>query len=575
MPLGMISQAVFPLIFFIPGLLTSYVLFPRTNIIRRATYAIILSLSILLISGIILYSLKAFTFFNICLAVLIFSFLPLLALKPGSKAGKTSFTNDFWYVLLFSLFGTIWKLWFWIRIKNISDAAAYSFKFIGHNVPDLGFYTGLAADRIAYIGLPVGEALLRFFYLDNRFLNLFLITFLFLGLIYALFDEYRGKTAAFFGVALMAFSPVELFHMLNSIMGHSLAYISILTLFLFFKSKERGIFWLCFILAIVMSFSYYSGSVTMLIASAGFILALFIKESLHPGGTPAEALVRFFKNEKTQAFLLIFLAIIVFIYLFSNMWVFSLKNANTFSNFLDLRFSNAYSDPQFLGLSAIRWQMLFFFFCGATFIWHIARVPKFSDQDKDLMYCLIPVFLISYGFIHVNLPARIFDYLSFAGLLFLQVKKEYFKLFFISAFTFMLLSGAYVLRDKRVFFSVSDKEIEGAGWIKRNLQGKVFSDIFFVNQLVAKGYYNVEGANDKSALVSNLFYGENLPSFLSSLDVLSNKFGVEYVAISKRMRQVYLMMLYPPQAPLRNLPFFESNLRKVYDNGDVAVYKVR
>jgi hypothetical protein len=476
-------------------------------------------------------------------------------------------------VAFFSLIGTFWRLWFWGGIKNVSDVSAYAFKFVGSAVPDLGFYTGLAADRTSYIGLKAAEISLRYLSVNNKFLGIFLVTFVFLGFIYIIFNEYRNKKTAYMGIVLMALGPVELFHMTSSIVGHSFAYVSIFPLFLLFKLEEKGIFWVALLSAIVMAFTYYTGSVVMLLASLGFTIALFAKDLIETRKL-TKTLKNFLKNEKVQAFLLIAIILIGFIYIFSNMWAYSLRRLETLRDFLDINLATAYKDPVFLGLSALRWQMIFFFLCGLTFISSMIRKRSFSKGDIDLLFCLIPILIVSYGFLHVNLPTRIFDYFAFAGLFFLTIPEKYFKQFFILSFVFILISSFYIVKDKKIFFETSDKEIEGVAWIRNTLKGKIFSDQFFINQLILKGYFNVEGANDKSPLVYNLFYQDNLPVFLGAINILIRDLKIDYIVLTKRMQEAYILMLYPPQSHLINIRLYEDHLHKVYDNNDVRVYKL-
>jgi hypothetical protein len=441
MILQIIQQILGIILFFLPGILLSYIIFPKTDIIKRTVYSIVLALSILKILGVFLYLLDLLTLTTTILSSIFLILLFLLILKSKDRQYKTHFNRDIWYLVFSSLIGTIWRVWFWVSIKNFSDSYDYAFKFVGETVPDLGYYTGMAADRVNYVGLKATRVILDFFYLNTLYLNAFIITFIFLGFIYLIFSEYRNRKLAYVGVGLMALGPIELFHITSSIAGHSLSYISLFPLFLLFKSKEKKIFWIALLLAIAMMFTYYTTSVIMLLASISFIFALFIKELIKTKKL-TKTLKSSLTNKKMQLFLLIAIILASYIYLFSNMLMFSIGKAKDFSDIKEsfskielsdskiklldskiglsdseMELSTTYKDPTFLGLSAIRWQMLFFFLCGLTFIFYIARKKDFSENNIDLLLCLIPILIISYGFIHVNLPTRIFDYFAFFGLL--------------------------------------------------------------------------------------------------------------------------------------------------------------
>ena len=164
--------------------------------------------------------------------------------------------------------------------------------------------------------------------------------------------------------------------------------------------------------------------------------------------------------------------------------------------------------------------MVFFFLCGLSFILHLIRKPEFSKKNIDLLLCLIPICIISCGFIHVNLPTRIFDYFAFFGLLVLQIPEKYIKKFTIFFFVFITITSFFVAKDKRVFFETSNGEIEGAAWISNNLKGKVFSDQFFVNQLILNDYYDVTGLDDFGHQTFNLFYQQNSLKLTETLKTL-------------------------------------------------------
>ena len=592
MILQIIQQILGVALFLLPGILLSYIIFSKIDIIKRAVYSIVLAISILTILGAFLYLLNLLTSINIILSLIFLILLFLLILKLGNKRHKTEFNKDIWYLIFFSLVGTAWRLWFLNSVKSFGDAYGYATKFIGKAVPNLGFYTGIATDRASYIGLKASESIFRSFSLNITYLNIFLITFIFLGFIYLVFSEYRNRKLAYLGVALMALGPIELFHSTLSITGHSLSYLSLFPLFLLFKSEEKKIFWVALLLATAMMFTYYTTSMVMLLASVCFIIALFIKELIKTKNL-ARTLRNSLTNKKILLFLLIITILASYVYLFSNMLTFSVKEAQDFStikkttssivkkttiktdSFPTDSFPNKYKDPTFLGFSAIGWQSIFFLLCGLTFIFYIIRKRNFSENNIDLLLCLIPVSIISYGFLHVDYQTRIFDYFAFFGLLVINIPKKYFKIFFILSFIFILISGFYVVKDRKMFFEKSEEEIEAALWISNSLQGKVFSDQVFINHLISNGCYNVTGARDDDPLVYNLFYQNDPSVFLETIEILNVNFNVDYIALTKRMQEQYILMLNFPQKSLITTELYEENLIKVYDNGDVKVYEAK
>jgi len=236
---------------------------------------------------------------------------------------------------------------------------------------------------------------------------------------------------------------------------------------------------------------------------------------------------------------------------------------------------NKYQGPLFLGLSAIRWQMLFFFLLGITFV--VYCIKKYIKREKIncsyLLFCTIPVLIVSSVFLYLNYPTRIFNYFAFFGLLVLSIPEKYLKVFFIGSFIFLIISGFFVMQDKRVFFENSDKEFEGAAWIAASLNGTVFCDQQFANLLIKAGYYNISGARDGDKLIYDLFYQNNQLEFLNALESLKEK-NIQFIAITNRMQEKFILMLDIPQKPLNNYGLYE-NIEKIYDNGDVKIFKIK
>jgi len=140
---------------FLSGILLCYILFPKTDLIKRIVYSITLTIPISYLLGIFLRIINRLNKQNmlIFLTSLNLFFALILILKFKNRKYKTKFNKDIFYILIFSLLGSFWKFWFLKSIKNPSDAYGYAFNFIGKEIPNLGFYTGMAVDKSKYFGL--------------------------------------------------------------------------------------------------------------------------------------------------------------------------------------------------------------------------------------------------------------------------------------------------------------------------------------------------------------------------------------------------------------------------------------
>lgn len=580
-------------IFLTPGIFLGFILFPKINIVERTIFSLSLSIGSIGIISILLYFLGALNQLLLLLSMLLLiltSSLLIIFRKNNNCLYKTEYDKSILYIILFSLLGTAWKHLFIKSINNLSDPYAYSLKFVGKIVPDLGYYTGMALDKSKYIGTIITSRIFEFLYIE-QVTETFLITFLFLGFVFLVFKEYRQDgRLAYLGVAVMAIGPIEIFYTTLNVYGHSLAYVSLLPLFLLFKSKNIKIFWIILLFSIVMTTTYYTSSITIILCCFGFLIALIINDLIKIRSVK-KVVANLYKNKKFLCFLIIFFITLSYLFMFSKMSTYSMGRAKDFTDIkitaerLDVFHTGSddasvddivladtlYKDPTFLGLSAIRWQILFFVLCGFSFILYLILKRRFDEEEISLILCLIPIIIISYGFFHVNLPTRIFDYFAFFGLMNFRLPRKHFKLIFLIFIIFILISGFYVAKDRKVFLEVSREEIMAAKEIKNHLTGKIFSDETFINQLVLNDYYNVTGANDKDKIVENLFYQKDKKVFLDSISLLNNS-GVNYVAITKRMREKYVLMVNYPQKPIFNFELYEQNLKEAYNNGSVIIY---
>jgi len=594
---------------FLPGILLCYVLFPKSDIIERSAYSIILAASIFVIGRTLLgfLQINSMTIAFLTWAALI---LILILLLMKGKNYKTLYNKNIVWIVIFSIIGALWRQRFIKSIDNFGNAYAYSSIFIKGSVLDLGFYTGMALDHANYILTEMNE-FFRFLIVKCTFLSLFLTVYIYVALIYRVFKTFRNRKLGLIASALLCIGPVEIFHstITQNLPQISVSYISVFLLFLLYKSENKnlfGLFTLTFIACFTMLLTYYTASVVIVLLSIGFLIAISIKEILK-NKSISKSMRNIFKNKKWKVFFFILVVSLIYLFIASNMKTYTINRVNnasiiqeTIKTFLmtienvtkteitengtiitrtiSIRHFephfvlNPYKSPRFFGLSAIGWQSLFFLLCGATFIITIILKRAFSKENLDLLLSLIPVTLVSFGFYYVNLPTRIFDYFAFFGLLCLQIPKKYYKIFLIVSLAFIFLTGYQVAQDKKIFFENSDKLIEGAEWINSSLKGKVFSDQSFVNQLVLAGYYNVTGTSDNDIIVWNLFYQNNESLFLDTIFFLKQGLEADYIAITQKMEEDYILMLDIPQKPITNLELYEKNLKKVYDNGDVKVY---
>ena len=146
----MILQEIIGIIFFLaPGFLLSYIIFSKSDIIERLTYSIISASLLFSITFVFSHILQILDLLKIIWIFLILLLLIIVIFKK--KNYKTYFNKDIYYVALFSLIGTIWKALFLLPIKHPGDAYRYAFGFLKNEVPNLGFYTGMAKDHSKYI----------------------------------------------------------------------------------------------------------------------------------------------------------------------------------------------------------------------------------------------------------------------------------------------------------------------------------------------------------------------------------------------------------------------------------------
>ena len=270
-------------IFLGAGFILCVLLFPDEGTVTKIAFTIALSIGFWGILSNVLNYLNLFNQINLLISATII-LLPLLFIANSRRNKVPRLQNEIkepaLFVLLASLFGTIWKLlaiqYFKINSFGIIDSYGYSFKFIGKSVPDLGFYTGMARDKSEYIGGIINSNVLNHLNINYEFILIFLATLLYVSFIYILFKEFGiSEKLARFGVIIMSVGPVELFHMITNIYGHSLSYFIVLPLFLLYISNKKNLFWLVGPLIVIILNTYYTSSIVIILTSAGSIPSLF------------------------------------------------------------------------------------------------------------------------------------------------------------------------------------------------------------------------------------------------------------------------------------------------------------
>ncbi len=531
--------------------------------------------------------------------------------------------KDVAYVLCATVIGVMWKLMFVWPIRTIGSAYDYASIFSKGSVPDLGFYTGMAVDHANYsIGMqnPFWAAMQDALVNPGFNISLFLITFAYLGFIYMLCIQYSSnRMYALCAMLIMAMGPFEIFYTSTSVFGHPLAYLAVFSLFFMHaRDSEHGQRRLLAIfLCLAMAVTYYTSTIANIITCMGFCIAILLEKTLVDRKT---ALRSSLADKRLRGFAAIaIISASVFIVVSSNMLDFThdmiqdttsiraasnLSSHSTTTVFVGTETLRPYRDPALFGISAIRAEGILFVIIGLISLIAYCMRPRsvqksirsFKEHPVAMMiFAIIPASLTSFAFIYAGYPARAFDYFGFFAILMLAVmssetlstsqsdsaanvinatsrrRRHVLTLVWISITILVAALSLLTMRDKRIYFDISDGEIIGATWIADNLRGKVLSDQAFVSRLVLNGYYNVTGTSDTDPRLTALFYQHDKQKFL---DAARSDLEIEYLVTTKRMRESHILMLDIPQVAIQNSDLIDSILRKVYDNGDVRVYSL-
>jgi hypothetical protein len=192
-----------------------------------------------------------------------------------------------------------------------------------------------------------------------------------------------------------------------------------------------------------------------------------------------------------------------------------------------------------------------------------------KKQDILMTLCCIPAGLLGIAFLIVNSPDRAFYYLSFFAIAGIRIPEKYLK---NTAILLILITVLFtgVRAYGRPYLTKSEGEIEASIFIKQNLNGIVFTDQHFANILILNDYYDVQGISDNDKRTDVIYRENNQEKTKTVLRSL----GADYIAITKRMREIYILSLNLPQMPMTNSKMYENNFSKIYDNGDVKIYVV-
>jgi hypothetical protein len=582
------------LLLFIPGVLLSYILFPKTDIIERSAYSVAMAYSIKIIFTffISLFAVSsAFLAGAIWIAIILIILLIFFFTKNPKK---TNFNKHIIYLLILGFLGFVFRIWFRSPIKYYRNCYEYATKFVKGIVPDLGFYTGMAQNHSYYVlGKTNDFSTFINTALSNQFFQVFIWCFIYLCFLYILFKKFNKNDHIFWAIALFSLGPIEIFTNAQPVM--LLSYASVFSLLILLKNNSWNFFAFLILLSVSLAMCYYTATMVIILISLGFITSLAIKLFFKKPKNIKNLLF----NRTLIMYLFIFLLSLSLLLLITKMQKFTVNMIKDTSN-IQYSFNvnsdnqtnynqpetntsneavipgglNPYKDPVFMGFSAMGWQSILFILCGFSFAIYIAHkiIKKdLSDDDKNLLICTLPIALLSLGFFYMGYPARAFSYVSFFSILAININKKYYKIFFISAIIFILITCFLVAKDKRSAYEGSLGEINGALAIKDSFSGIIFTDECFANQLVLNDYYKVTGADDKDPIINTLFYQNNKDIFFKTISTM-NKSGIPYIATTERMRNKYILMTNYQQKPITSSYLYDTYLQKVYDNNDVKVY---
>lgn len=604
---SLLSTAYFAFIFLLPGLLCARVFFPKGNAIQKAVFGISLSAAIFAIIN----------FANVALSLrspwagiseYIALIVILILLGPKGFAGFAKRDAAYWRDALpmigIAAFSVLWKLLFLLPIRNFASAYDYAGLFTGEQVPDLGFYTGMAADHSNYAIRAVNSfwQAMQTGILEFN-ITLIFMTIAYVGFVYILCKEYagddaKGRKGALWAASIMALGPIEIFYTSGSVFGHPMAYLAVFGLFYLFaiRHAERSRAALAIMLCLAMAATYYTSTMANIVLCVGFCLAIALEKIfMHRPMRIAAIPMLCLRDMRFRSFIIIGLISAGVFFIMSKGMLDTtttiitdtqpIKTLGVATGPQDAQHVPAhasiqpYRDPNIMGISALRAQALLFLIFGAFFFIRLLR--RREDAMRHAALASLPAAMAAFAFAYAGYPARAFDYLAFLAPLLAVVAstalerplpRRFVHAFAACAFIVMASLGLLVMKDKKIFFDRSEGDLLGAEWIAQNLDGRILTDQNFASALISKGYYRVTGFADDDPRLGDIFYHADPTKFMKAVssDFVSGK--ADYIATTRTMRDRYILMVNVPQIPIGNGDFIESMLTKVYDNGEVRVY---
>ena len=276
------------ILFFIPGILIELILFKKNSILKRIVFSIAIASSISVFIGLLLALLKILFFKNIFIAYLSASIILLIILKIQKTKIKTDYSPELKYLLLFSLIGSIWRLFLIAKNNNFGDAYSYASYLIHKGIvssgslfieiPNLNFYTGMVGGHYSFLGSTLSGIVLETLSFSNNYISIFLGTLMFIGFAYlAIFSLTKRYDLSIGGALILSLGPVELWHSTIGFIGHPLSYIAVFSLFILFSENKFQYFILSLIICSALILSQYTGAMAIIILSIGFIISSVIE----------------------------------------------------------------------------------------------------------------------------------------------------------------------------------------------------------------------------------------------------------------------------------------------------------
>lgn len=599
--------------FFIPGSLLTRILFKKTTLSEFLSYSVILSFFVSTILSLCLFKIGIFSSFSLFISIVILSVIFLLVIFLKRKKFTLLYGKKiFWLMFLFAVLGTLWRWFFRLKTNlwgdgitsHINSVVTQNLFYNGvsnFTIPDVGFYTGMMVDHSKLFAGGLASNFYSMISLTG-FFETFLAVFILSFFTYKVIYLYRkNNSLAFFGAFIVAVvGPVEIWQNTFTFLGGDLVYVGLISLFILYLEKEKSFFYFCLIIASILSLSYYTAGIVLILTSFGFLVSFFIKGFLENKKKSFSEKIKIIINEKKfKEYFLILILVLFLFFIFAgeslithaeNTAVSAAQNAyssslSLFINSSNFGFVSNQITPspvrpyvnyyKFLRISPLNWQNLIILLMGFTFLLKLCldvnKFKKIPEEDKSLLVSMLPAYILAMAFGLVHYEQRSFSYLLFFIILIVKIPKKFFYFFVIFSVLFFFTTGYFNNMERIIFYDNSEGEIGGALWISQNLNGKILSDEKFISLLINDKYYNVTGFPDDSLFTDPIFYSIDLNKTLNALESLN----VTYFVSTNRMREKYILMLNFPQQPMSSSFLYSENFNLIYNNSDVEVYFIK